>query len=99
MERPYPAFDETVQAMGELIKEGKIKYWGLSNESTFGEALTCLEVSAADAADAAQHCPSPATSSWVMLSMVLWFAPAACNGAGLVAMRNSCLAAAAAAGV
>ena len=28
--------EETVTAMGELIKEGKVKYWGLSNESTFG---------------------------------------------------------------
>ena len=27
-----------VSAVGELVKEGKIKYWGLSNETTFGEA-------------------------------------------------------------
>jgi aryl-alcohol dehydrogenase-like predicted oxidoreductase len=26
-----------VLAMGELIKQGKIKYWGVSNETTFGE--------------------------------------------------------------
>lgn len=27
---------ETVAALGELVKAGKIKHWGLSNESTFG---------------------------------------------------------------
>lgn len=31
-----PPIEETVSTMGELIKEGKIKHWGLSNESTFG---------------------------------------------------------------
>jgi diketogulonate reductase-like aldo/keto reductase len=30
-----------VAAMGELIQAGKIKYWGLSNETTFGEHITC----------------------------------------------------------
>jgi diketogulonate reductase-like aldo/keto reductase len=26
-----------VAAMGELIQAGKVKHWGLSNETTFGE--------------------------------------------------------------
>lgn len=29
-----------VQAMGELIKAGKIKHWGVSNETTYGEGRT-----------------------------------------------------------
>eukprot|EP00741_Cyanophora_paradoxa_P008688 tig00001368_g8411.t1 len=29
-------FEESVAALGELIKEGKIRHWGLSNETTFG---------------------------------------------------------------
>eukprot|EP00193_Tetraselmis_chui_P014633 CAMPEP_0177773678 /NCGR_PEP_ID=MMETSP0491_2-20121128/13013_1 /TAXON_ID=63592 /ORGANISM="Tetraselmis chuii, Strain PLY429" /LENGTH=297 /DNA_ID=CAMNT_0019291829 /DNA_START=154 /DNA_END=1044 /DNA_ORIENTATION=- len=29
-------FEEQLRAMGELIKEGKIRHWGLSNETTFG---------------------------------------------------------------
>ncbi|GFH27858.1 aldo keto reductase, partial [Haematococcus lacustris] len=28
--------EEQVATIGELIKEGKIRYWGLSNETTFG---------------------------------------------------------------
>eukprot|EP00798_Chlamydomonas_sp_ICE-L_P026123 gene26123-11842_t len=32
----FTSFDEQVQAMGDLIKEGKIKHWGLSNETAFG---------------------------------------------------------------
>jgi aryl-alcohol dehydrogenase-like predicted oxidoreductase len=28
--------EEQVAAVGELIKQGKIKYWGVSNETTFG---------------------------------------------------------------
>ena len=36
-ERPNTVpIEETVQALGELIKEGKIKHYGLSNETTFG---------------------------------------------------------------
>jgi len=31
-----PTIDETVAAVGELIKEGKVRHWGLSNETTFG---------------------------------------------------------------
>eukprot|EP00897_Mesotaenium_endlicherianum_P004415 jgi/Mesen1/4000/ME000211S03191 len=37
--------EETVSAMGELIKAGKIKHYGLSNETTFG---VCSFVAAAD---------------------------------------------------
>lgn len=29
-------FTETVRVLKELVEEGKIRYWGLSNESTFG---------------------------------------------------------------
>ncbi|PSC75257.1 aldo keto reductase [Micractinium conductrix] len=32
---PVP-FEEQVAAVGELIKEGKVRHWGLSNESTYG---------------------------------------------------------------
>jgi len=38
-ERPagdYASIEEQVLAMGELIKAGKIRYWGLSNENAFG---------------------------------------------------------------
>eukprot|EP00741_Cyanophora_paradoxa_P008686 tig00001368_g8409.t1 len=35
-ERPSVPFEESVAALGELIKEGKIRHWGLSNETTFG---------------------------------------------------------------
>jgi aryl-alcohol dehydrogenase-like predicted oxidoreductase len=35
-ERDASSFDEQVAVMGELIKEGKIREWGLSNETTFG---------------------------------------------------------------
>lgn len=27
--------------MGELIQEGKIKYWGVSNETSYGLAMMC----------------------------------------------------------
>lgn len=30
--------DPQVAVVGELIKEGKVKYWGLSNETTYGKA-------------------------------------------------------------
>ena len=30
------AMEETVSAVGELIKAGKVRYWGLSNENAFG---------------------------------------------------------------
>eukprot|EP00472_Partenskyella_glossopodia_P000534 CAMPEP_0197542144 /NCGR_PEP_ID=MMETSP1318-20131121/67547_1 /TAXON_ID=552666 /ORGANISM="Partenskyella glossopodia, Strain RCC365" /LENGTH=341 /DNA_ID=CAMNT_0043101387 /DNA_START=65 /DNA_END=1090 /DNA_ORIENTATION=+ len=32
----FVSYDEQVIALGKLIKAGKIKYWGLSNESTWG---------------------------------------------------------------
>ena len=35
--QPEVTIEEQVSAMGELIKEGKIKYWGVSNETTYGE--------------------------------------------------------------
>eukprot|EP00983_Pelagomonas_calceolata_P059242 1145836-Pelagomonas_calceolata.AAC.9 len=34
-----PDIEETVSAMGELIKEGKIKHWGLSNETAYGKLV------------------------------------------------------------
>ena len=30
-----------VQAVGELIKAGKIRYWGLSNETAYGVTMMC----------------------------------------------------------
>ena len=51
-ERDAVPFAETVAAIKELIDSGKIKYWGLSNESTFG---VCELVKAADAIG----CPRP----------------------------------------
>lgn len=41
MERPAIDFDEQVQAMGDLIKAGKIKHWGVSNETTYGVCQLC----------------------------------------------------------
>ncbi|KAI8469206.1 MAG: aldo/keto reductase [Monoraphidium minutum] len=41
MEWESPPIDEQVAAMGELIKEGKIREWGLSNETTFGVCAFC----------------------------------------------------------
>jgi len=51
-ERPAVPFEETVAAIKELIDTGKIKHWGLSNESTFG---VCEMIKAADALG----CPRP----------------------------------------
>jgi len=51
-ERAATPFAETVAAIKELIDSGKIKYWGLSNESTFG---VCELIKAADASG----CPRP----------------------------------------
>lgn len=45
-------FTETVSAIKSLIDKGKIKYWGLSNETTFG---VCEFVKASDAIG----CPRP----------------------------------------
>lgn len=38
---PLVGFEEQVQAMGDLIKEGKIRAWGLSNETTYGVVMMC----------------------------------------------------------
>lgn len=44
LERPDNVpISETVGAMKELIDAGKIRYYGLSNESTFGVCQWCLE--------------------------------------------------------
>lgn len=32
----YTPFEEQVEAMGSLIQEGKIRHWGLSNETSYG---------------------------------------------------------------
>ncbi|KAK9811739.1 hypothetical protein WJX72_009319 [[Myrmecia] bisecta] len=40
-EHEYTPFDEQVEEMGRLIKEGKVRYWGLSNETTFGVMSHC----------------------------------------------------------
>eukprot|EP00276_Gloeochaete_wittrockiana_P009919 CAMPEP_0184656652 /NCGR_PEP_ID=MMETSP0308-20130426/16658_1 /TAXON_ID=38269 /ORGANISM="Gloeochaete witrockiana, Strain SAG 46.84" /LENGTH=341 /DNA_ID=CAMNT_0027093871 /DNA_START=194 /DNA_END=1219 /DNA_ORIENTATION=+ len=37
----YISFEEQVRAVGELIATGKIRHWGLSNESTFGVVHFC----------------------------------------------------------
>jgi len=36
MERAAISFEEQLEAMGELVKQGKIRHWGLSNETPFG---------------------------------------------------------------
>ena len=51
-ERATVPFAETAAAIKQLIDQGKIKYWGVSNESTFG---VCELVKAADAIG----CPRP----------------------------------------
>lgn len=35
-ERPYTPLQETVEALADLIKAGKIRHWGLSNETPWG---------------------------------------------------------------
>eukprot|EP00803_Ostreobium_quekettii_P006168 evm.model.scf_786.7 EVM.evm.TU.scf_786.7 scf_786:50237-51847(+) len=40
-ERDSVSFEEQAAAMGELIREGKIRHWGLSNETTFGVMEHC----------------------------------------------------------
>ncbi|PRW59049.1 aldo keto reductase [Chlorella sorokiniana] len=37
---PVP-FEEQVAAVGQLIKEGKVRHWGLSNETPFGVCKMC----------------------------------------------------------
>ena len=34
-------FEETIDALNEMIKEGKIRHWGLSNENAWGVMRTC----------------------------------------------------------
>lgn len=36
MERQATSFEEQLEALADLIKEGKIRHWGLSNETPFG---------------------------------------------------------------
>jgi aryl-alcohol dehydrogenase-like predicted oxidoreductase len=37
----FTDFEESVRAIGALISEGKIRHWGLSNETTFGVVQFC----------------------------------------------------------
>eukprot|EP00892_Ulva_mutabilis_P005425 jgi/Ulvmu1/3254/UM151_0002.1 len=39
--RDASSFEELVEAVGDLIKAGKIRYWGLSNETAYGVTLMC----------------------------------------------------------
>jgi len=39
--REFGSVEEQVKAMGELIKQGKIRHWGLSNETSYGVCLFC----------------------------------------------------------
>ncbi|GFR50541.1 hypothetical protein Agub_g12815 [Astrephomene gubernaculifera] len=41
LQRPAVSFEEQVRVMGELIKEGKIRHWGVSNETSYGVAQMC----------------------------------------------------------
>lgn len=38
----YTPFSETVAAVGRLLEEGKVRYWALSNETSFGVCMTCM---------------------------------------------------------
>ncbi|GLC33117.1 hypothetical protein PLESTB_000368700 [Pleodorina starrii] len=40
-ERPHVSFEDQVRVMGALIQEGKIRHWGLSNETTYGVCQMC----------------------------------------------------------
>mmetsp|Transcript_14776 Transcript_14776/g.33605 ORF Transcript_14776/g.33605 Transcript_14776/m.33605 type:complete len:392 (-) Transcript_14776:92-1267(-) len=39
--KEHATVEEQVQTMGELITQGKIKHWGLSNETSYGVCLFC----------------------------------------------------------
>ena len=54
-----------VSAMGELIKAGKIKHWGVSNETTFGEHRATHSCTAT-AGPLSGYTP---TSTWARLSL------------------------------
>ncbi|KXZ51028.1 hypothetical protein GPECTOR_14g268 [Gonium pectorale] len=41
LERPAVSFEDQVRVMGALIKEGKIRHWGLSNETSYGACQMC----------------------------------------------------------
>lgn len=38
LEHPFVSFDEQLDAMAALIKSGKVRAWGVSNETTYGVA-------------------------------------------------------------
>ena len=40
-ERDSIPFEEQIGAMAKMIEKGKIRYWGLSNESTYGVTMIC----------------------------------------------------------
>jgi aryl-alcohol dehydrogenase-like predicted oxidoreductase len=40
-EREVVAFEESVEADGDLIKAGKIRHWGLSNETAYSITMMC----------------------------------------------------------
>jgi aryl-alcohol dehydrogenase (NADP+) len=40
-EREGPGIEEQVEAMGALVRAGKIRYWGLSNETAWGIGAFC----------------------------------------------------------
>jgi diketogulonate reductase-like aldo/keto reductase len=37
----YTTFEEHVETLAKLIDEGKVRHWGLSNESSFGVMRHC----------------------------------------------------------
>ncbi|PNH10166.1 hypothetical protein TSOC_003136, partial [Tetrabaena socialis] len=51
---PVSSFEEQVEAVGQLLRQGKIRAWGISNETSWGVVRHCA---AADAAGL----PRPAT--------------------------------------
>ncbi len=57
-EREWDAasFEEQVEAVGQLIKEGKIRHWGLSNETTYGGSHASDVTATARAPHAYHNC-------------------------------------------
>ena len=41
-EYDHVSFEEQADAMGSLIREGKVRHWGLSNESSYGVMMHCF---------------------------------------------------------